>query len=361
MKGGTTVTCQILNIHLGGKLMSKLSPEIIERLFSELNITTIDDNTNYWFIRTDSGNKFEDFYFGNYVAIGWDKFNDIEYIKNTKHDDLKFEVEKQYPEEKKPGSIAGQLHKFVNDIKIGDFVLIPSANCDRIAFGKITGNVEIYEPTDKEKMDAEFDEIELDYFKRRSVKWFGTPYKRHEIDPLIIPIIYSHGAVVSANSYENFINRTLFPIYYKNEELHTIYYINKISNISAFEFHRFLDNFFKTMDIYADAVSETVDKDTLQIKASFNSPGPVEIITATSSFFIIISGIAIFLNGGNINLNIKAFKLFEAKIEFNSPGLLDKLLDFKKIDQDEKKDLEDIAENFKKAANELEIKNANLD
>lgn len=335
--------------------MSKLSPETIEQLFSELNITTIDDNTNYWFIRTDSGNKFEDFYFGNYVAIGWDKFNDIEYIKNTKHDDLKFEVEKQYPEEKKPGSIAGQLHKFVNDIKIGDFVLIPSANCDRIAFGKITGNVEIYEPTYEEKLDAECDEVELDYFKRRSVKWFEKPYTRYEIDKLILPIIYSHGAVVSANNYADFINRTLFPIYYRNQALHAIYYINKQNDISAYDFNRFLNCFFELFKLYSGAVGENVNKDTLQIKASFNSPGPVEIITKSARFFIVLIGISALLSGGNCNLEIKAKDILETNIQFNSPGLLDKLIDLKLL-EDNKDNIEEVKKEVTDSASELEIK-----
>lgn len=110
----------------------------IIKILHEIETPIIDDDVNYWFIRTNGGEKFEDFYFGKYVAIGWDKCNDIEHIKVTKQEDLKLEIERTYTkeEESRPGSIAAQLKNFVNEIKINDIILIPSSNCDRIAAWK---------------------------------------------------------------------------------------------------------------------------------------------------------------------------------------------------------------------------------
>ena len=104
--------------------MTQEQQDIIN-ILEELNIPVIENDVNYWFIRTNSGDKFQDFYFGNYVAIGWDKFNNIEHIRNTKQDDLKLEIARAYNEdESRPGSVAAQIKNFVNEIKINDIVLI---------------------------------------------------------------------------------------------------------------------------------------------------------------------------------------------------------------------------------------------
>ena len=62
--------------------MTQEQQDIIN-ILEELNIPVIENDVNYWFIRTNSGDKFQDFYFGNYVAIGWDKFNNIRSEEHT--------------------------------------------------------------------------------------------------------------------------------------------------------------------------------------------------------------------------------------------------------------------------------------
>ena len=55
-----------------------LTNDEIQELLAANNIPIINDETNYWFVRTSAGKHFEDFYFGQYIAIGWDKLNDLE-------------------------------------------------------------------------------------------------------------------------------------------------------------------------------------------------------------------------------------------------------------------------------------------
>lgn len=337
--------------------MTQEQQDIIN-ILEELNIPVIENDVNYWFIRTNSGDKFQDFYFGNYVAIGWDKFNNIEHIRNTKQDDLKLEIARAYNEdESRPGSVAAQIKNFVNEIKINDIVLIPISNCERIAFGRITSDAYLYEITDEDKMDMAFDDSEIDFLKRRDVEWITpSPLRRHQIDPLIIPIIYSHGAVVSANNYSNYINRTLFPNYYRNGEFHSTLRINKKDNVSAYEFNKFLACYFELADILTDITGETINKDDLKFKASFNSPGPVEFITHAASFFIILSSISLFINGAHVNLELKLSKLFDFKIDIKSDGLLKKLADIKKTSNEHDEKMKEIESKINDSKDELEIK-----
>ena len=125
-------------------------------ILTTCGIPVIDPSTNYWFIRTNGGDNFENFYFGQYVAIGWDKIDDLDFIKHCSLNDLKDEIIESYPDDSKPGSTASQIMRFVNDMKIGDYVLVPGANCDRIAIGQITSDPYIYEASDQERIDVMF-------------------------------------------------------------------------------------------------------------------------------------------------------------------------------------------------------------
>ena len=297
-----------------------------EQLLRQANIAVIDKNVNYWFVRTSGGENFENFYFGNYIAIGWDKLNNISDMKAEKSDSLKKQVEELYPDETKPGSTASQIIRFVCEMKPGDYILIPGTNCDRIAFGVITSDVYIYKPTQQEKFDALFDGAEIDFLKRRNVEWITpVPLDRSELDPLLIPIIYSYGTIVNANPYSAFINRTIYDLYYHNGELHSIFNITKTDNISVCDFNNFINNIFNAMDVYSEISGFELDKRELSIKASINSPGPVEIITAATAGFIFLSALSLFLNGATVNLTYNIFNIASGTIKINSPGLIDRI------------------------------------
>lgn len=305
---------------------AQLTHTTAEQLLTAAGIPVIGSDVNYWFVRTSGGDNFENFYFGNYIAIGWDEINDIKTLKTEKHEDVKKRVASLYPEDAKPGSTASQIIRFVSEMKCGDYVLIPGSNCDRIAFGVITSDVYLYEPTEQDKIDMLFDGYEVDFLKRRDVAWItDSPFERSELDPLLVPIIYSYGTIVNANPYSTFINRTIYDLYYQNGELHSIFNITKKENIPVFEFYEFIDNIFGAMDTYSEISGFEVNKKELSIKASINSPGPVEIITAATSAFIFLAGLSLFLNGAKVKLSYNIFNIASGEININSPGLIDRI------------------------------------
>ncbi len=297
-----------------------------EEILSSAGIPIIPSNANYWFVRTSGGENFENFYFGNYIAIGWDKLNNLSAINDSSHELLKSQIEEYYPNDTKPGSTASQIARFVTEMKPGDYVLIPGANCDRIAFGMITSDAYIYTPTPADIINAMFGESEIEFLKRRNVEWITpAPFDRSEIDPMLIPIIYSYGTIVDANPYAPFINRTIYDIYFRNGALHSIFDITRQDNISAYDFNNFISNIFSSMDVYSEISGFEIDKDALSIKASINSPGPVEIITYATSAFIFLSALTLFLNGAKVNLKYNIFNIASGEIKINSPGLIDKI------------------------------------
>jgi restriction system protein len=98
----------------------------------------------------------------NVVAIGWTEMPDLSTIPANR-DAFKAVVTKTYPNVK-PGAIpnyAGQLFRFVHELKQGDLVVYPSKADRIIHIGEVTG-------------DYVYNESNPAYPHQRSVKWLKT-------------------------------------------------------------------------------------------------------------------------------------------------------------------------------------------
>lgn len=94
------------------------------------------------------------------VAVGWAKMGDLSSLKPDR-EAFKNRVAEAYPE-KKPGAIpnnAGQLFRFVHEMKPGDIVVYPSKRDRQIHLGRIVGGY-THDP-----------QTEPGYPHRRSVEW----------------------------------------------------------------------------------------------------------------------------------------------------------------------------------------------
>jgi restriction system protein len=102
------------------------------------------------------------------VAVGWAKMGDLGALKADR-DAFKTRVAQVYPE-KKPGAIpnnAGQLFRFVHEMKPGDIVVYPSKRDRQVHLGRIEGGY-FYDP-----------KTESGYPNRRTVKWLRAVPRTH--------------------------------------------------------------------------------------------------------------------------------------------------------------------------------------
>ena len=93
------------------------------------------------------------------IAIGWKEMGDLCRIQNDR-ECYKVEYAKVYPDAKK-GSIAtaaGMLYRFVNEIKVGDYIVFPSKVDRKINIGIVEGEYAFVESADE-------------YVQQRKVKW----------------------------------------------------------------------------------------------------------------------------------------------------------------------------------------------
>ncbi|KAI3344294.1 hypothetical protein FDB30_04100 [Clostridium botulinum] len=346
-----------------------------ESLLNKIGINVFPKNRNYWFIRTQGGNYYDDFTNENFVGIEWDEISDLNFIKSATEDQWKEKIKKCYKDVDKPGYIMNQIKKFVYDIKKGDIVLIPNEKSRWIAIGEILDDdIEIYE---EDKSETDFESL-LDYLdesddkekkiiikKRRKVKWLKT-FKRSEWDPYLLNIIYSHSAVADANKYNIFIDRMLSQFYIKGDEGYFTYRINKKSNIPYSDMLSFLNNNDKLMNYICNKFPEwKFNKDDIILKVNVQSKGPLQL--KSKMFTILICGTIITaLFGSHFN-----FEFLGAKVDIESEGLPklistvmevnEKIMKEKEDDEELKQLVKDFKENQEKLEIEVPEKQNKLD
>ena len=127
---------------------------------------------NIWMIRAAGGNIVEDFLEHSIAAIGWKALGDITTFE--KRSELVSKIQEAYPEYKKHKSAnsAGQVFRFLKEIKIGDHILTYDPGTRSYYLGEVVGEYE-YKPS------------LLPAFPRiRAVKWSSNPISR---DLLTVP------------------------------------------------------------------------------------------------------------------------------------------------------------------------------
>ena len=65
--------------------------------------------------------------------------------------------------------------------------------------------------------------------------------------------------------------------------------------------------FFRQWTLLQKYPDLIINKQALSIKASINSPGPVEILTDSTALFIFLSALSVFINGAKVNLRYNIF------------------------------------------------------
>jgi restriction system protein len=126
--------------------------------------TSIKSTATIWGIHAgQTGDAASLFLSHNCVALGWHSMGDLSKLAPTR-DAYKIAVAQIYPS-KKAGAIpnnAGQLFRFVHEMKVGDLVVFPNKMDRKIYLGEVIGEYE-YNP-----------KLESGYPNIRQVKWLKT-------------------------------------------------------------------------------------------------------------------------------------------------------------------------------------------
>lgn len=127
-----------------------------------LPVQEVDDTRHYWFIRTQGGSYFDEFFLDNFVAIGHEGVPCVPEDKRT--DQLIDSLKEAHPQTTR---VLNQVYRFCKEIHKGDIVVIPSTASAHFAFGYITDN-EAYQEEISEEAVAEG---KCPYTRRRKTNW----------------------------------------------------------------------------------------------------------------------------------------------------------------------------------------------
>ena len=138
------------------------------------------------------------------IAIGWHEMGDLSTIDTDRESYYKA-YDKVYPNKSKQSiaGSAGQLFRFVNEAKIGDYVIYPTKFNRMINIGQIEG-------------EYFFDSRETEYNQKRKVKWLKK-LPREE---------FSQGALYEIGSFLSFFQVR----HYADEFINALHNGKKVKN-----------------------------------------------------------------------------------------------------------------------------------
>ena len=123
--------------------------------------------TRLWGVRGGKKGEFEDAAVKrNKMALGWDKTGDL---SNVNRMAILERLKEAYPDAGTGtlSSWTGQLYRFVNEISVGDIVVMPCKGKSYVFIGEVDGGYD-FDPNP----NSEFRHL-------RSVKWNGEPIQRN--------------------------------------------------------------------------------------------------------------------------------------------------------------------------------------
>lgn len=340
-------------------------------LLSLLKIPSVPENIHYWIIRTNGGDYYEDFTLHEYISISWDYVSlSILYTKDD--DEIKRLIEVYEKMSTTPGdsddesdgttkgkitAILNKINRFVFEINKGDIILIPSKNSDRIAIAEVIGDVYETENYVESYLQANptTEIVPCPYRKRRKIKILKTITKG-QMDIYLAKGFNSQHALSSMDEYAPYINRTIYDIYSKGNELHTTLHAGHPNGLTLKELVELSTKLEETASSIAHQCEIPFDSSQVEVKLNIHSPGLIELIGSLSGAGIVLSLLMFtvnnLINGGKLNISYKKDDQ-TGKTDFSvtseTPGISGNAQKNKRIELKEKEELLELV-------NKLDVK-----
>ena len=344
-------------------------------ILETLNIPNIPTNRHYWIIRTNGGVYYQDFVLHGYISIAWDYIT-LSMLNTESEDTIKHLIE-IYSSDKdqnnndeddlnssskgKITSTYNKIHRFVFEIRQGDIVLIPSANSDQVTIAEIVGDA--YEDPNyvnaylKANPDPEFPPCP--HHKRRTIRELKTVVKSR-MDIYLSKAFSSQHALSNMDDYAPFIDRTIYGIYAKGDDIHATIHAGHPNGLSLKE----LVSLSKLLEESASQLAEQCgipfDSSNIEVKLNIHSPGLIELVGAASGIGIVLSLLMFSLNnlinGGKLSLSLKKDATngnLDFSITSETPGLKGRKIDEEQLTLQKKKELLEMV-------SELDIKSPEI-
>ncbi|MBS4534467.1 hypothetical protein GOQ29_02440 [Clostridium sp. D2Q-14] len=261
--------------------MSNLqNDELILKLVDTINVPVISDETNFWIIKTQNSIFYDEFISNSYVGLSWNTITKDTIDKSNKSSEKKAAIKEHIRKEygfKQPGRVLNECDKFVNSIKENDIIIIPSRNNEKITFALAKKYYEDNSLMHKEKEYKEYFkdewnksfEIKCSFTKRREIQIIKT-ITNENLNPHLYNTLVSKHGVSKINESYSYILSTIYPVYYYQHTLATVFRVKTRGNINALDFSYFLL-------LSSSIIKEFNPNKKISVKTNIQSPGDVII------------------------------------------------------------------------------------
>lgn len=299
----------------------------------------VDSNRKYWFIRTQGGSYFDEFFLDGFVAIGHEDVPCVPEEKRT--DDLIDKIKINHPQATR---ILNQVYKFCKEIKKGDVVIIPSASSASFAFGYIEDDTFFEVNISNEDID----EDKCTFTRRRKINWIrGIPKSR--VDPKLYTFFRNQQTLSCVDEYSEFIERALNPFYIKNDIAHLTLSVETSESPNAIDIPLYMQGLLIRANEIADELKLNQESKNIRSRINVQSAGIIELL-GDPVFIGVLALLIIGLFGGKITFKQDKEK---TEMEASTDGLIGAIL--KIWNKYSEKDFISV-ENMKKTQQRLEIK-----
>ena len=243
----------------------------------------VDENRRYWMIRSGEKSKhFNEFINNSFVAIPWEKLNNLDLLKNKTSEEIKNTLIEKYDYKPQPlSTAANKINRFINEIKIDDIIIMPSARLQEVAIGIVQSEVYIENCLLQQNMletNSKVNKMDLGcYNKRRKISWINFSSGIDIIDKSLINVLYNiHGIVEILNKdIQDIVEGMLNPFYInKKGEASLTFNINSKEKIRDRDLNPITNEISNIIEFFSEATLKI--NDDIYTKHSFSSPGTLK-------------------------------------------------------------------------------------
>ncbi len=273
------------------------------------NVKSIQDQTQYWLIRTMGGDYYTEYVGENYVAVGYNEIT-IEDLKYLPPKDKQARIVLQTILKDRRNSIrnagypASQILRFAREIREGDIIIVPSSSSFKVTFGVI-----------KSDLYQEIKNLHLEgrcpFSKRRKVEWLKT-VPRHLLPPELQLMFNSRHIISEVNSYAPFIDSFLNDFYTKGDNTYLVLRVKQEQILSADDF-TLVNDLMELFNEYSVEHDMGLTSKDIKMKMSVQSPGDILTFAPFPEAIAVIGFFIMFIKGGTFSMNWGGFHL-ETKV-----------------------------------------------
>lgn len=245
-----------------------------------LNNVVIPDipiETNFWLIRTKSGYFYDEFVNEKFVALGWNHIT-----KSTSFDKKNVEILKDQIKERygdlRPGVAVNKCIRFIEEVKPGDYVLIPNVGGSKVTIG-ILGEYyeedldyikELVAIKKIENGESEIGKVKCPYRKRRHMEIVMTVSSKR-LGYKILKGMSSYHGISDMNDYAIDILNCVYDCYTYKDNMMCSLNIAKKNPIKARELSKLM---YGVTELFCDLT----DEDLVSVTVNLNSPGKITVV-----------------------------------------------------------------------------------